>query len=201
LDAYLADRRYGKRLAIAFTGGGARGAWEAGVVEALTTACRSREIAIDIVVGTSVGSINALCTFVDALAPSATPVDGVFSARQSHFWKRYASGNQGADQLLDRSWIIPYLTNQMAIPGKGVFSDGERHLQQAWDAAGGQLSAIGRAAAQVKRAGTTPPRGLTEETGLAVRQLSTDIDALRRHARRLESDWNNLHSLTCSLAP
>jgi predicted acylesterase/phospholipase RssA len=202
LDAYAADRRVGKRLAVAITGGGARGAWEAGVIEALTAACRERQIAIDVVVGASVGSINALCTFVDALVPVAAPVDGLFSARQSRFWKRYADGNQGADQLLDLSWLIPYATNQLALPGPEMVSDGLRRLETAWDTARGRLGDIGRAAGRVRRSATSRPRGnLTEGTGLALQQLDIDTQTLLRHGRDLEAAWRNLHFQDLFLDP
>jgi predicted acylesterase/phospholipase RssA len=193
LDHYEADQRRGKKLALAVTGGGARGAWEAGVIEALTQACRGRDIDIDVFVGSSVGSINAFCAFVDALAPAPALVQGVFAARQSALWKRYGSGNHAADDLLDRAWIVKYATDEWPLPIVGRFAALEQQLSDTWDRLKHHLDDIGRAAGDLRKAATNPPGSLTMETALAVRQLDADTAALLRHLHDLQNAWNSLH--------
>ena len=48
-----------ERIALVLAGGGARGAYEAGVLDALAPALAGRGQAPDIVVGTSIGALNS----------------------------------------------------------------------------------------------------------------------------------------------
>jgi hypothetical protein len=163
------------------------------VIEALTQACRGRDIDIDVFVGSSVGSINAFCAFVDALAPAPALVQGVFAARQSALWKRYGSGNHAADDLLDRAWIVKYATDEWPLPIVGRFAALEQQLSDTWDRLKHHLDDIGRAAGDLRKAATNPPGSLTMETALAVRQLDADTAALLRHLHDLQNAWNSLH--------
>lgn len=67
----MSDRSV-RRLAIVLSGGGARGAYEAGVLSYLfdeLTRVRGRGIQVDIVCGTSVGAINSAFLAAHLLDP------------------------------------------------------------------------------------------------------------------------------------
>src|SRR5262249_36642499 len=98
LTAFEEDPREHKRLAVVFTGGGARGAYGGGAVEALIQAFRRRQVMPDVICGASVGAINALCLFGDLMFPLAAPdPQSALTTTQSLVWRQMGAGGNGAD--------------------------------------------------------------------------------------------------------
>src|SRR5262245_35031004 len=117
LTAFDDDPREHKRLAVVFTGGGARGAYGGGVVEALIQAFRRRRVMPDVVRGASVGAINALCLFVGVMFPLAEPdPQTALTTTQSLVWRHMGAGGNGADMVVDKAWVVEYLSGKKAIP-------------------------------------------------------------------------------------
>ena len=64
-EAAIAPKR--RKIALAISGGGAAGAYSAGVLEALLVRLKERGIEIDLLVGTSAGALNAYGAFLERL--------------------------------------------------------------------------------------------------------------------------------------
>ena len=94
------------KLAITITGGGARGAYEGGVVEALTQA----GLKPDLIVGTSVGALVSWGLFVDTLMPKRRTQ--IYAANHSQLWRDVGLNNNGATMLLNRPWVAEYLSKK-----------------------------------------------------------------------------------------
>ena len=72
LDQVLLDihkAREPRRVALSITGGGARGAYEAGAVEALLQAFHAWDVYPDVIAGTSVGALIGTGLMIDLLFP------------------------------------------------------------------------------------------------------------------------------------
>jgi predicted acylesterase/phospholipase RssA len=193
LDDYKRDqRRRGTRLALAISGGGPRGAWEGGAVEAIIGACRRKGIHIDIIAGASVGSINALLTFVDTLSPPPGPVNGIFACRQSAFWKEVTANNQAASRVLDKPWIIDIATHKTEPPILNI-SGIRKHLDRAWDNARHDLKDLFDACNRLAQAAGDPPQDLTPETADQLRTIQQVIDTLGGDSATLDRAWRALH--------
>lgn len=98
-----AARQAGKpvKVAFTFTGGGARGAWEGGVAEALLSA----GLVPDLIVGTSAGALVSFALFVDLALPAGN-LPAPFRGRQSTMWRQLGVGNNGAAQVVDNPWLV-----------------------------------------------------------------------------------------------
>lgn len=136
----ISDSSANKDVAISVTGGGARGPYEAGVIEAIFKRFRENKPPLPlprIVTGTSAGSICATCAFVDLLYPKAAPTGqggDIFHTRQAKVWRDTVSaGNDGAKLLFkDRAWVVEYATGKKALPGISQFFDAVHNLDAAW---------------------------------------------------------------------
>ena len=98
----------GFKLAISITGGAARGAWEAGVAEALLQVLLPMGVQPKLLTGTSAGSLVACGLFVDLLKPwNRDGGKSLFAGRQSELWKGIWTGNKGAIQVAgsDASYV------------------------------------------------------------------------------------------------
>ena len=70
-EAAIAPER--RKIALAISGGGAAGAYSAGVLEALLVRLKERGIEIDLLVGTSAGALNAYGAWGVCTSLPATP--------------------------------------------------------------------------------------------------------------------------------
>jgi patatin-like phospholipase len=176
ISEFQADVRPTKRLAITFVGGGARGPYEGGAVEALVQELRDAGVAPDVVCGASVGSINALFLFVDTMFPQAAPNPQThFHARQSSIWRDIAVGNDGASKVLDKAWLVEYVTGKKPIPGLGQLQDAYLELGNAWDKAQKDLGGLGPNARALLNALTSAdPSGLFRDIGSAAATIVGD---------------------------
>lgn len=131
LENIRTDSRENKDLAISITGGGARGPYEAGVIEAIFKKIIEKDISRPrIVSGTSAGAIVATCAFIDLLYPPPPPVftkenierGNVYYTRQAKVWREISNGNNASATLFsDRAWIIEYATGKKSFPGISLF--------------------------------------------------------------------------------
>jgi predicted acylesterase/phospholipase RssA len=195
LTDFKSDRRPDKKLAVAFTGGGARGAYEGGAVEALVQAFRSLGVKPDIVSGASAGAINSLCLFTDLMYPMAAPdPNNHFLSRQSSIWKTISVGNNGAVQVVDKPWLIEYLTGKKPIPGLSNVEDAWRHLGQAWQATKSDVTALGPAAQALANALTTTDSSqLLQDIQGASANISTDITTLSGDWMSVSAAWDMIN--------
>src|SRR5512140_696125 len=97
------------KIAYCFMGGGARGAYHAGVLEGIQqevaafnrASAPTNQIALqpDILVGTSVGAIVAYAHWLDLVFPGGASAP--YLTRQSTLWQGIATGNRAAEALLE----------------------------------------------------------------------------------------------------
>ena len=95
------------RLAFVFTGGGARGVYEAGVAEALL----QMGLKPDILIGTSAGAIVSTSMFIDLMYPLNDP-NSIYKGGQSSIWRSIGNGNNGAASLVDKAWLIDLISGK-----------------------------------------------------------------------------------------
>ena len=127
-----ADRR---KVAIAISGGGAAGAYNAGLLEVLLARMRQRGIEPDLLVGTSSGALNGYGVFLESLGMGNPQFDSEASVRQPYesyiasVWSYMARDGKASRWVVGRrSWIV------------GLVSRGAR---RGWSIAGLILAAIG----------------------------------------------------------
>ena len=96
-ELLMADHTTGRQTVLVLQGGGALGAYQAGVYQALVES----GINPDWVIGTSIGAINA------ALIAGNKPEDRL--ARLQEFWEQVGKGSP-----LDWMWAAPFLGNSFA---------------------------------------------------------------------------------------
>lgn len=194
LTNYNNDSRSGKKLAVALTGGGARGAYEAGVVEALVQAFHSSGIRPSIVCGASAGAINALCLFTDLMYSMSAP-DPVthFWSRQAAVWEAISVGNNGASQVVDKPWLIEYLTGKTPIPGLSNLQNAWSQLSQAWQVTKSDVQALGPAAQALANALTANDASqLLQDIQSASAAISGDVGALSNDWTSVMAAWNSV---------
>lgn len=118
-----AGRRQPVKLAITISGGGARGAYEAGAVEAILQALIQSGIRPSILAGTSAGALIATGLFMDLLYTPLNPPSGIYFGQQSLLWRKLADGNTGADQIAgDRAEILKWLTHEIPFDPLATFT-------------------------------------------------------------------------------
>lgn len=127
-----ADRR---KIAIAISGGGAAGAYNAGLLEVLLGRMRQRGIEPDLLVGTSSGAINGYGVFLESLGMGNPQVDSEPSVRQPYesyiasVWSYMARDSKASRWVVGRrSWIVRLVS---------------RGARKRWSIAGVILVAVG----------------------------------------------------------
>lgn len=102
-----------RKLAVAISGGGAAGAYSAGLLEVLLDRLRQRGIEIDLLVGTSSGAVNGYGVFVEALGkgnPQFAEDPAVRQPYKSYIasvWSYLARDGKASRWVVGRrSWII-----------------------------------------------------------------------------------------------
>lgn len=105
-----AERR---KVAIAISGGGAAGAYSAGLLEVLLSHMRKRGIQPDLLVGTSSGAINGYGVFLESLGMGNPQFDSEPSVRQPYesyiasAWSYLARDGKASRWVVGRrSWIV-----------------------------------------------------------------------------------------------
>ena len=113
-----AERR---KVAIAISGGGAAGAYSAGLLEVLLSRMRQRGIEPDLLVGTSSGAINGYGVFLESLGMGNPQFDSEPSVRQPYesyiasVWSYMARDGKASRWVVGRrSWIV-----RLVSRGKG----------------------------------------------------------------------------------
>ena len=106
-----------KKIAFCFSGGGARGAYFGGVIEAIqqeinkhpqqTILPIEQRWKPDIICGTSAGALAGFAYWMECLLPS-TP--SPYACRQSNVWRSISDGNKGAEKLFDNPTVIDLLS-------------------------------------------------------------------------------------------
>lgn len=105
-----------RKLALVISGGGAAGAYSAGVLEALLERLRERGIQIDLLVGTSAGALNGFGVFLESLGkanpqlredpglrqPYSTFIASIWSYLDRHRASTWVAGR--------RAWIVGLAT-------------------------------------------------------------------------------------------
>ncbi len=131
------------KLAFVFEGGGAKGAYQSGVLEGIAQLLKAQnksfvDIRPDIIASTSVGSIVAFALWLEIMYPGASM--SPYQLRQSALWRTLANGNggsikpnQAAEQLLTPGVLIDYYTGQKPIPLISEFFKAVQQLQSDGD--------------------------------------------------------------------
>jgi hypothetical protein len=194
LAAYKSDSRSGKKLAVALTGGGARGAYEAGVVEALVQAFRSSGVTPNVVCGASAGAINSLCLFTDLMYPMPAPDPTThFLSRQASVWQDISVGNNGASKVVDKPWLVDYITGKTPIPGLGNLLNAWNQLSRAWQVAKSDVAGLGPAAQALANAlAANNASGILQDIQRASATISGDITTLSTDWNSVLAAWNSV---------
>ena len=102
-----------RKLAIAISGGGASGAYSAGLLEVLLDRLRKRGIEVGLLVGTSSGALNAYGVFLQQLGRGNPQFKGEPSVRQPYdsflasVWSYLARDGRASRWIVGkRSWIV-----------------------------------------------------------------------------------------------
>jgi len=178
------------KLAYCFTGGGARGAYTAGVLEGFVR--QSAGVEPDIIVGSSVGGIIGFAHWVDRTfgpPPGSAPI-APYATRQSVMWRAIATGNKGASKLFEPAWPVEYLSGKKAIPFLGVLTRTAEELKSASDNLMLDLKRLAEAARVVGDAAAGAPLArLLSDLGhdvtaavSAVRAVQRPVQAIMRAA-------------------
>jgi hypothetical protein len=194
LAAYASDTRSGKKLAVALTGGGARGAYESGVVEALVQAFTRAGVKPHIICGASAGALNSLCLFTDLMYPMSAPDPASHCwSRQASVWESISVGNNGAAQVVDKPWLIEYVTGKKPLPVWGNLLEAWRELGQAWQAAQTDVTALGPAAQALANALTSADASrLLQDIQSASAAISGDVTTLSSDWTSVSAAWSNV---------
>jgi predicted acylesterase/phospholipase RssA len=128
-----------RKVAISITGGGARGAYEAGVLEAIMQEFLKPSlpdpIKPDIITGASAGAIIASSLFVDLLYNVPRPPGSLFNSNQSETWRNFSNRNSGSVQIAgDRAMIIQYASSSRPLPVIGDLIAIKNELEQSKNA-------------------------------------------------------------------
>lgn len=120
INAYPRTSTRPRKVAITITGGGARGIYEAGVLEAILQEFNntsSSPIRPDIITGASAGAIIASSLFLDLLYNSPTSSASIYSSNQSGTWREISDGNNGSTRIAgNRAWILKFATGSKPLP-------------------------------------------------------------------------------------
>ena len=111
-----------RKVALAISGGGAAGAYCAGVIEALVTRLKERGIEINLLVGTSAGALNAYGVLLESLGMANSQI-----ARDPELQQPYSSFIASIWSYLDRhrktsTWIVGRRAWIVALAGRGASS-------------------------------------------------------------------------------
>ncbi len=111
-----------RKVALAISGGGAAGAYCAGVIEALVTRLKARGIEIDLLVGTSAGALNAYGVLLESLGMANSQI-----TRDPELQQPYSSFIASIWSYLDRhrktsTWIVGRRAWIVALAGRGASS-------------------------------------------------------------------------------
>lgn len=109
-----ARRQIGGSIALVLAGGGARGAYEAGALSVLAGELEQRGWRPRIVVGTSVGALNAAFLAANAQRPTAELIDDALSIWRSVRWSEVARDLVSAESLLR---VGEYAGGVLGVPG------------------------------------------------------------------------------------
>jgi predicted acylesterase/phospholipase RssA len=198
------DTNPNKKLALAISGGGARGSYEAGVIEAMLQEFRLAGIAPQIVTGTSAGSIVATCLFVDLLFPLApgasdpglppeVPGPVPYASRQSQVWRNMAAGNAGAQQLFGiMSWLVEFVTGQKPWPVIGTLFDEIQVLTANWSTLKTQLTTLGSSVQAVVNAAGAGAPFFADVTTAVNSATGGPSGAFQTSVTQLMKDWGDL---------
>lgn len=106
-----------KKIAFCFSGGGARGAYFGGVIEAIqqeiskhpqqATLPLEQRWKPDMICGTSAGALAGFAYWMECLLPSNP---SPYACRQTNVWKSISDGNKGAQKLFNNPSIIDFLS-------------------------------------------------------------------------------------------
>jgi predicted acylesterase/phospholipase RssA len=164
------------KLAFAFEGGGAKGVYQAGLMEGFAQLLASQggvaALRPDIIAATSVGSIVGYALWVELMYPGGSTAP--YALRQSSLWRSLAEGpppNQAAEQLLKPGVLIDYITNQKPIPFIANFIGTVQNLQSDWKKVQSDLSTLQTQMNTLSRDSSS--LGLTLTTSLATTIGST----------------------------
>ena len=127
----------GRKVAIAISGGGAAGAYNAGLLEVLLARMRQRGIEPDLLVGTSSGALNGYGVFLESLGMGNPQFDSEPSVRQPYesyiasVWSYMARDGKASRWVVGRrSWIVRLVSRgaQRALEPSGADLGGHRRL-------------------------------------------------------------------------
>ena len=189
-----AAKHPGFKLAITITGGGARGAYEAGAVEGLLRQLSSHpEVKPSIVAGTSAGAIVSMALWVDLCYPKAP--GGLYRCRQSELWRKLCDGNNASSALFDKPWLIGYLTHKKVLPVWGDIQKDLAQLNAAMDAFQRDLKTLdGRLRAVKDTVSTQGVAQLVTDANTAASAVNTDLTNLQGSWDKLSTDLDAVGS-------
>lgn len=108
-----------KKIAFCFSGGGARGAYFGGVIEAIQQEVNKQPQQSllpleerwkpDIICGSSAGALAGFAYWMEALLPGGSQAP--YACRQSKIWRDISDGNKGAEKLFSNPLVIDFLSN------------------------------------------------------------------------------------------
>lgn len=106
-----------KKVAFCFSGGGARGAYFGGVLEAIQREVNKTELPNtapedrwkpDMICASSAGALAGFAYWLDCLKPS-NPAP--YACRQSALWRQISDGNRGAEKLFSNFALVDFMSN------------------------------------------------------------------------------------------
>ncbi len=113
-----------RRIALAISGGGAKGAYSAGTIEALLPRMRERGLTPDLLVGTSAGALNGYGVFVEALGLENSQLREDPDIRQPYatfiasIWSLLGRERGGTSRWVvgRRSWMVDLASRGLHTP-------------------------------------------------------------------------------------
>lgn len=105
------------RLALSISGGGAKGAWGQGVLEALKQemAKQGANFPVSLLCGTSAGALVCFGEWVNTVFPAPAPPAPLLS-RASGLWSQLAVNNDAAQRLVSPAVVLELASGKHAIP-------------------------------------------------------------------------------------
>jgi len=106
-----------RKIALAISGGGASGAYEAGVLEALLRKFKEKNLNVDLLVGTSAGALNTYAVFLEKMGKhnSQLSKDSILEQPYKTFvaslWSYLDQKNRASKWIVGRrSWLVQLAT-------------------------------------------------------------------------------------------
>lgn len=175
------------KLAFCFVGGGARGAYHAGMLEGIQQHIAELGVNLkpDLFVGTSIGAIVSYFAWLEQVYPNPSRPMGPFKNRQSVLWQQFAKGNAAAEQLLSPGALVDYATHQKPIPVISQLVTRLQAILTEWNAFAGELTAVGNTVSAFST-------DIANLTGAGVQDINSRFITLRQSFDKIANDLRSI---------